>query len=216
MAKNTGNLNAGTDSPALARQDLYDMATDMGYKETGNVSPISITGGNNKIVKTDASGNTRNIKTEDNVLINVSNTEALNVKNGSGDSVFAVNTQTKQVNFGGFGGIRGTTKMGAIGSSNASMSFTIAVSQYFTINLLAGVQPGNSNGGVFHNVILAGRASSDANYTKSVILDGSSKVTITKASNIFTITIDQTGISPDEIFSYIITGNGINSISDIS
>ena len=59
MAKNTGNLNAGTDSLALARQDLYDMAKDMGYKETGDVSPISVTGGNNKIVKTDASGNAR-------------------------------------------------------------------------------------------------------------------------------------------------------------
>ena len=57
MAKNTGNLNAGTDSLALARQDLYDMAKDIGYEETGDVSPISTTGGNNKIVKTDASGN---------------------------------------------------------------------------------------------------------------------------------------------------------------
>jgi len=57
MSKNTGNLNDGSDSPALARQDLYDMATDMGYRSTGNVSPISTTGGNNKIVKTDSNGN---------------------------------------------------------------------------------------------------------------------------------------------------------------
>ena len=102
MAKNTGNLNDGSDTLALARKDLYDMATDMGYRATGNVSPISTTGGNNKIVKTDSSGNavlTGGLTAGDATLVDVSDANAFNVKNGSGDSVFSVDTVKENVTY---------------------------------------------------------------------------------------------------------------------
>ena len=56
MAKNRANLDSGTDSVALARQDINDMFADLGYGITGDESKVTTTGEANKIVKTDGSG----------------------------------------------------------------------------------------------------------------------------------------------------------------
>jgi len=104
MAKNTGNLNDGSDTLALARQDLYDMAKDIGYEETGDVSPISTTGGNNKIIKTDASGNailTGGLTADGATLVDVSDANAFEVKNGSGSSMFNVDTVNDRIMYEG-------------------------------------------------------------------------------------------------------------------
>ena len=98
MAKNTGNLNDGSDTLALARQDLYDMATDIGYRSTGDVSPISTTGGCNKIVKTDESGKISagegGVESNGTVVIQKTSGAALEIKDGLGGLVFKVNTAT--------------------------------------------------------------------------------------------------------------------------
>ena len=123
MAKNTGNLNAGTDSLALARQDLYDMATDIGYRATGDVSPISVTGGNNKIVKTDASGNavlTGGLEAGGKTLVEVSDANAFEVKDGSGNNTLVVDSVARRVKFYTEGTI------GEINSSSCTELYTLA------------------------------------------------------------------------------------------
>ena len=200
MAKNTGNLNAGTDSLALARQDLYDMATDIGYKETGNVSPISTTGGNNKIVKTDASGNTRNIKTEDKVLINVPSIEALNVQNGAGTSVFNVDTVTNTESFSEFGSTYHQNKRAFSGT-------TISSSEGLKINVPSvGNRRITSFNLKFWGVAISNSASNmqyiDCDIAFSLtaggVIMGESK---TSRNNITMTTADVTlaGVSPTEI-----------------
>ena len=55
--RNLDGISLGSKALELGRISLLAVLTDIGYGLTGDISPISTTGGNNKIVKTDASGN---------------------------------------------------------------------------------------------------------------------------------------------------------------
>jgi lysophospholipase L1-like esterase len=57
LSINRTNLQTNSNDPRLARVDINDMFADIGYGTTGTISPISSAGGNDKIVKTNSSGN---------------------------------------------------------------------------------------------------------------------------------------------------------------
>lgn len=89
MAKNLANWNQNSDSPTLARADLYEILQDLGYGDTGDVSRVTTTGEADKLLKMSDTANT--IKHE--LAIQKTATNAFEVQDDAGTNVFRVDTE---------------------------------------------------------------------------------------------------------------------------